>query len=128
MEFWTNLTRILERGLFDGVLIADSLGTNDVYGRTIEAALRRGIHVPKNDPLLSVSAMASMTKLLGFGITGNAIHEPPYAFARRMTTLDHLTQGRIGWNIVTDHSESGARAGAIRPAARAAPRPGRPGR
>ncbi|MDO9711497.1 LLM class flavin-dependent oxidoreductase [Paracraurococcus lichenis] len=110
LEFWTNLARILERGLFDGVFIADSLGTNDVYGGSIEAALRRGIHVPKNDPLLSISAMAAVTKHLGFGITSNAIHEPPYAFARRMTTLDHLTQGRIGWNIVTGHSESGARA------------------
>ncbi|WP_421995834.1 LLM class flavin-dependent oxidoreductase [Roseococcus sp.] len=110
LEFWTDLARTLERGLFDGIFTADSLGTNDVYGGTLDGALRGGIHVPKNDPLLSVSAMALVTEHLGFGVTSNAIQEPPYAFARRMTTLDHFTKGRIGWNIVTGHSASGARA------------------
>ncbi|MBS7813659.1 LLM class flavin-dependent oxidoreductase [Roseococcus pinisoli] len=110
LEFWTDLARILERGLFDGIFTADSLGTNDVYAGTLDGALRGGIHVPKNDPLLSLSAMALVTEHLGFGVTSNAIQEPPYAFARRMTTLDHLTKGRIGWNIVTGHSASGARA------------------
>ncbi|MDB5414886.1 MAG: putative bacterial luciferase-like protein alkanesulfonate monooxygenase [Rubritepida sp.] len=110
LEFWTGLARTLERGLFDGMFTADSLGTNDVYGGSLDAALRGGVHVPKNDPLLSISAMALVTEHLGFGVTSNAIQEPPYAFARRMTTLDHLTKGRIGWNIVTGHSASGARA------------------
>ena len=110
LEYWTHLARVLERGLFDGMFLADSVGTNDVYGGSLDASLRGGIHVPKNDPILSIAAMALVTEHLGFGVTSNAIHEPPYAFARRMSTLDHLTRGRVGWNIVTGHSESGARA------------------
>lgn len=54
--------------------------------------------------------MAHATRHLGFGVTSNANNEPPYAFARRMSTLDHLTDGRIGWNIVTGYAKSSARA------------------
>jgi long-chain alkane monooxygenase len=65
--------------------------------------------VPVNDPLLLVSAMAHVTEHLGFGITASTSFEHPYPFARRMSTLDHLTKGRIGWNIVTSYLDSGAR-------------------
>jgi FMN-dependent oxidoreductase (nitrilotriacetate monooxygenase family) len=60
--------------------------------------------------LLLVPAMALVTQNLGFGVTVNLSYEPPYAFARRMTTLDHLTNGRIGWNIVTGYLDSAAKA------------------
>jgi FMN-dependent oxidoreductase (nitrilotriacetate monooxygenase family) len=66
--------------------------------------------VPVNDPTLLVPAMAAVTQHLGFGVTANLTYEPPYAFARRMSTLDHLTGGRIGWNIVTGYLDSAARA------------------
>jgi alkanesulfonate monooxygenase SsuD/methylene tetrahydromethanopterin reductase-like flavin-dependent oxidoreductase (luciferase family) len=52
--------------------------------------------------------MATVTRHLGFGVTMNLSYEPPYAFARRMSTLDHLTEGRIGWNIVTGYLDSAA--------------------
>jgi long-chain alkane monooxygenase len=54
--------------------------------------------------------MASVTENLGFGVTANLSYEPPYGFARRMSSLDHLTDGRIGWNIVTGYLDSAARA------------------
>lgn len=57
-----------------------------------------------------VSAMAAVTKGLGFGVTVNVHAEDPYIFARRLSTLDHLTDGRIGWNIVTGYLDSAARA------------------
>ncbi len=44
-----------------------------------------------------------MTENLGFGVTSNLSFEPPYPFARRMSTLDHLTNGRVGWNVVTGY-------------------------
>lgn len=110
IEYWTDLARTLERGLFDGLFIADIIGVYDVYQRSIDLTLRESIQLPVNDPLLLVSAMAAATKNLGFGITSNLSYEPPYLFARRMSTLDHLTRGRIGWNIVTGYLESGARA------------------
>ncbi|MBI5161062.1 MAG: LLM class flavin-dependent oxidoreductase [Micrococcales bacterium] len=109
LEYWTELAKLLETGAFDGIFIADVLGTYDVYGGTNEAAIRNGAQVPVNDPLMLVSAMALVTEHLGFGITAGTAYEHPYPFARRMTTLDHLTQGRIGWNVVTGYLPSAAR-------------------
>jgi long-chain alkane monooxygenase len=109
IRYWTALARLLERGLFDGIFIADVLGIYDVYGGGPEAALRSGAQVPVNDPLLVVPAMAAVTENLGFGVTVATSFEHPYAFARRMSTLDHLTDGRVGWNIVTGYLESAAR-------------------
>ena len=110
LDHWTGLARLLERGLFDGLFLADVLGLYDVYGGTPDAALRAGVQVPLLDPLLLVPAMAAATQHLGFGVTCNLAYEPPYLFARRMSTLDHLTEGRIGWNIVTGYLDSAARA------------------
>jgi long-chain alkane monooxygenase len=109
IRYWTELAQLLERGLFDGIFIADVLGIYDVYGGGPEAALRSGAQVPVNDPLLVVPAMAAVTQNLGFGVTVATSFEHPYAFARRMSTLDHLTNGRVGWNIVTGYLESAAR-------------------
>lgn len=109
LGYWTDLARLLERGHFDGLFIADVLGTYDVYGASNEAAIRHGAQVPVNDPILLVSAMAAVTEHLGFGITAGTAYEHPYPFARRMTTLDHLTQGRVGWNVVTGYLPSAAR-------------------
>jgi len=110
LSYWTELAKTLERGLFDGVFLADVLGVYDVFGGRPDAALRHGVQVPVGDPLMLVPAMAAVTKNLGFGVTVNLSYEPPYGFARRMTTLDHLTEGRIGWNIVTGYLDSAARA------------------
>jgi len=110
LEHWTDLARLLERGLFDGLFLADVLGIYDVYGGGPDAALRGAVQVPLLDPLMLVPAMAAATEHLGFGVTCNLAYEPPYLFARRMSTLDHLTKGRIGWNVVTGYLDSAARA------------------
>ncbi len=110
LDYWTGLARLLERGLFDGLFLADVLGVYDVYGGSPAAALHGGVQVPLLDPLLVVPAMAAATTHLGFGVTSNTAYEAPYLFARRMSTLDHLTGGRIGWNIVTGYLDSAARA------------------
>jgi len=109
LSYWTELAQLLEQGTFDGIFIADVLGTYDVYGGSNEAAIRHGAQVPVNDPILLVSAMAAATKNLGFGITAGTAYEHPYPFARRMSTLDHLTKGRVGWNVVTGYLPSAAR-------------------
>ncbi|MDH0731638.1 LLM class flavin-dependent oxidoreductase [Pseudomonas sichuanensis] len=110
LDYWTNLARLLERGLFDGLFIADIVGTYDVYGQSLDVTLKESIQLPVNDPLLLVSAMASATRHLGFGLTANLTYEAPYLFARRLSTLDHLSNGRVGWNIVTGYLDSAARA------------------
>lgn len=109
LGYWTDLARLLEAGRFDGIFIADVLGTYDVYGGSDVAALRQGAQIPVADPLLLVSAMAAVTTHLGFGITTGTGFEHPYPFARRLSTLDHLTNGRIGWNVVTGYLPSAAR-------------------
>ncbi|MCB8877012.1 LLM class flavin-dependent oxidoreductase [Acidisoma silvae] len=109
LSYWTDLARILERGKFDALFMADVLGTYDVYGGNTDHALREGAQIPLNDPMLTVSAMAAVTEHLGFGVTCTLSYEPPFTFARRMSTLDHLTKGRVGWNIVTGYLDSAAR-------------------
>jgi FMN-dependent oxidoreductase (nitrilotriacetate monooxygenase family) len=109
LTYWTELAKLLERGTFDGIFIADVLGTYDVYGGSNEAAIRHGAQVPVGDPLMLVSAMALVTEHLGFGVTAGTAYEHPYPFARRMSTLDHLTKGRVGWNVVTGYLPSAAR-------------------
>ena len=110
LDHWVSLARALERGLFDGLFLADVLGVYDVYAGSPDAALRDAVQVPLLDPMLLVPAMAHVTRHLGFGITCNLAYEPPYLLARRFSTLDHLTNGRIGWNIVTGYLDSAARA------------------
>ena len=109
LEYWTNLARLLERGKFDALFMADVLGIYDVYKGSPSTALEHAVQVPVNDPLMPISAMAAVTEHLGFGVTCGLSYEHPYPFARRMSTLDHLTKGRIGWNIVTGYLDSAAR-------------------
>lgn len=109
LGYWTHLARVLERGLFDGVFLADVLGTYDVFEGSPAAAVRGAVQVPVLDPLLLIPAMAAVTEHLGFGVTATLSYEPPYTFARRMSTLDHLTGGRIGWNVVTGYLASASR-------------------
>jgi len=110
LQHWTQLAQLLERGLFDGLFLADILGVYDVHGGSPAAAIEHAVQVPVGDPLLLVPAMAAVTRHLGFGVTVNLSYEAPFAFARRMSTLDHLTKGRIGWNVVTGYLDSAARA------------------
>lgn len=110
LEYWTDLARELERGLFDGLFLADIVGVYDTYGGSADVTLRESVQWPINDPLLVVPAMAAATKHLSYGVTVNLSYEQPYLLARRFSTLDHLTRGRVGWNIVTGYLDSAARA------------------
>ncbi|OHT48064.1 LLM class flavin-dependent oxidoreductase [Mycobacteroides chelonae] len=109
LRYWTELARSLETGGFDLLFLADVLGAYDVYGASRDAAVVDAAQFPVNDPSLAVSAMAAVTETLGFGITLSLTYEQPYALARRLSTLDHLTEGRVAWNIVTSYLDSAAR-------------------
>jgi FMN-dependent oxidoreductase (nitrilotriacetate monooxygenase family) len=108
MDYWVHLAKTLERGKFDGLFIADVLGVYDVLNGNVDAALKHSAQVPVNDPLQLIPTMAYVTEHLGFGLTASLSFEHPYTFARRISTLDHLTKGRVGWNIVTSYLNSGA--------------------
>jgi alkanesulfonate monooxygenase SsuD/methylene tetrahydromethanopterin reductase-like flavin-dependent oxidoreductase (luciferase family) len=75
IEYWTELAQLLERGLFDGLFIADIVGVYDVYQNSVDVPLKESIQLPVNDPLLLVSAMAAVTRNLGFGLTANLTYE-----------------------------------------------------
>lgn len=109
LDYWVDYAKTAERGLLDGIFLADVFGVYDVYGNSADTALAQAIQLPNAEPTLLVSAMALVTRHLGFGITANLTYEHPYQFARRFSTLDHLSGGRIGWNIVTGYLDSGAR-------------------
>jgi len=109
LSYWTDLARLLEKGRFDGLFIADVLGIYDTYQSSGDASIRRAMQIPVHDPLMQVSAMAAATEKLTFGVTVSATYEQPYALARRFSSLDHLTDGRIAWNIVTSYLDGAAR-------------------
>lgn len=108
-DYWVELAPLLEAGGFDAIFLADVLGVYDVYQGSADAALRHAVQAPLNDPLALAPIIAGATRHLGIGVTAALTYEHPYTFARRISTLDHLTKGRIGWNIVTGYLDSAAR-------------------
>jgi long-chain alkane monooxygenase len=109
LDYWNEEARLLEAGCFDALFLADVLGTYESAPGDSADALRLAHQVPVNDPLLLVPALAQVTSQLGFAVTVSATYEPPFAHARRMSTVDHLTKGRIGWNVVTSYLDNAAR-------------------
>ncbi|OLL76872.1 flavin-dependent oxidoreductase [Pseudonocardia sp. Ae168_Ps1] len=115
LDHWADLARTAERGLIDGIFLADGLGIHDVYQGAPDAIMRAGGMFPVNDPMMMIPAMAAATSDLCFGVTANSTYEPPYLLARRFSTLDHLTDGRVSWNVVTGIQPSAARAMGVEP-------------
>ncbi|KAI9923901.1 hypothetical protein MW887_008206 [Aspergillus wentii] len=111
LSFWTDLAQLLDKANFHAMFIADTLGPYDVYKgpANVVPALASGAQFPVNDPLYLVPAMAAVTKNLVFGVTASVTYEKPYALARRLSTVDHLAEGRLAWNIVTSYLDSAAR-------------------
>src|SRR5579862_3873654 len=107
--YWQDLARLAERGKFDGIFLADIVGVYDVYRGGPAPSIVNAVQIPVNDPMMVVPVMAAVTEHIGFGVTANLTYEPPYLFARRMSTLDHLTGGRVGGNNVTGYLDSAAR-------------------
>ncbi|WP_211330624.1 LLM class flavin-dependent oxidoreductase [Halalkalicoccus subterraneus] len=108
-EYWTELARTAERGGFDAIFFADVRGIYDVYDDSREIAIERAVQTPSNHPQALVPAMAEVTDHLGFAITRSTTYTHPYQLAREFSTLDHLTDGRIAFNVVTSYLESAAR-------------------
>ncbi|KAF3400502.1 Dimethyl-sulfide monooxygenase [Talaromyces pinophilus] len=108
VHHWIELAKLLEEAKFYGIFIADVLGGHDVYkGRhNLDPAIVSGAQWPVNEPLAVVPAMAAATKNIGFGVTVATTYEQPYHLARRLSTVDHLTNGR---QIVSGYLDSAAR-------------------
>jgi FMN-dependent oxidoreductase (nitrilotriacetate monooxygenase family) len=109
LDRWRNVALTAEEANLDALFFADVLGLYDVYGGSADAALGWAVEAPANDPFMYVPALAALTERLSFVITASTTYEHPFALARRFGTLDHLSTGRIGWNIVTSYLSSAAR-------------------
>jgi FMN-dependent oxidoreductase (nitrilotriacetate monooxygenase family) len=103
LEPWIDLSQLLEKGAFDALFLADVIGTYDNYRGGRETAVREALQIPANDPMLLIPAMAHATEHLGFAFTSSVLQAHPFTFARQVSTLDHLTRGRVAWNIVTSY-------------------------
>ncbi|MFB6235377.1 MAG: LLM class flavin-dependent oxidoreductase [Halopenitus sp.] len=107
-DYWTEVARTAECGGFDAVFFADVRGIYDVYGDDRDTAIEKGVQTPANDPELVIPAMAEVTDDLGFAVTRSTTYTHPYQLAREFSTLDHLTDGRVAFNVVTSYLQSAA--------------------
>jgi FMN-dependent oxidoreductase (nitrilotriacetate monooxygenase family) len=111
IQNWIALAQKLEAAKFHAIFFADVLGGYDVYKgpANLEPTIPAAAQFPINDPLYSIPAMAAATKSIGFGVTASTTYESPYSMARKFSTVDHLSNGRVAWNIVTSYLDSAAR-------------------
>ena len=108
-DLFVEMARSLERACFDYLLLEDSSYIGESYGNSREIYLRNGIAVPRQDPSVVASLMTAATSRLGIVPTFATFAYPPYLLARLIASLDQVSAGRIGWNMVTGSSEIAAR-------------------
>jgi FMN-dependent oxidoreductase (nitrilotriacetate monooxygenase family) len=106
--FHVDFIRSLERACFDYMMIEDSSMVPDGYGGSTETELKHSLYAPKHDPVPLVPLLARATSHIGIVATMSTSFYPPFLLARTMSTLDHLTRGRVGWNIVTSSEHRAA--------------------
>jgi FMN-dependent oxidoreductase (nitrilotriacetate monooxygenase family) len=105
-EFYVDLARQLERACFDFVMLEDGSFVPDGYNDSAELYLKLPTGTPKHDPAVTIPFMAAVTKRLGLVPTLSTSEYPPFLLARLVSTLDHVSSGRAGWNVVTSRSEA----------------------
>lgn len=106
VAFWKETAKACEDALMDALFLADATGISAMGGDGVEVSIREGIHVPGLDPAIVAASILDSTTQLGFGITQSTTYDNPFTVARRLATLDHLSNGRIGWNIVMSYLPS----------------------
>ena len=107
-DYYVRIARALEDGKFHLGFFDDRLAMPDIYGADHREAVRNGVRVVKMDPVPILAAMAMGTKFLGLAATCSTTYYGPYHIARTFMTLDHMTGGRAGWNVVTSLNNSEA--------------------
>lgn len=100
VEHYVHLARTAERGKFDSVFLADSPSLRAEVGDRPAAAL---------DPVVLLTALATATSRIGLIATASTTYNEPYNLARQFASLDHISGGRAGWNVVTNTTAAAAR-------------------
>lgn len=104
--YWQHVARTMERGLFDAIFIADELAPYNNYEGSSDATVKYAVQCPVHEPSTIVPIIATATTHLGVGVTLSTAFEHPYSMVRRLSSLDHLSGGRVAWNIVSSYSKS----------------------
>jgi FMN-dependent oxidoreductase (nitrilotriacetate monooxygenase family) len=108
-QFYIEMARTLERACFDYIMIEDKLMVSETYGGSSEEGLKSGVMAPKHDPVPLAVAMGMATSRLGVVATMSTLAYPPFLMARLSSTVDSLTKGRFGWNVVTSAEDLAAK-------------------
>lgn len=107
-ELHVEFAQALERACFDYVMLEDSSMVSDAFEQSSRADLKYGLYAPKHDPVTLVPLLTAATSRIGIIATCSTSFYPPWLLARRFTTLDHLSKGRVGWNVVTSSEDRAA--------------------
>src|SRR5580704_1938209 len=107
-DLFLDLARGLERACFDYVIIEDSSMVPYTFRGSHDTYLRYAASTPKLDPAVLVSYLAQGTTHLGLIPTLSVTEYPPFLLARLVNSLDHVTEGRMGWNCVTSSNDGAA--------------------
>ena len=108
IDFWIDIARTAERGRFDTIFFADAVGMGGFMPEDFEGEIRDG-RMLLWDPAVVTPVLAKFTEHLGFVFTSSILQDHPFSFARKISTIDQLSDGRVGWNIVTSYSPNAAR-------------------
>ena len=104
--YWQHMARTMERGLFDAIFIADELAPYNNYEGSSDATVKYAVQCPVHEPSTIVPILTTATTHIGVGVTLSTAFEHPYSMVRRLSSLDHLSGGRVAWNIVSSYSKS----------------------
>jgi FMN-dependent oxidoreductase (nitrilotriacetate monooxygenase family) len=107
-DMFLDLARAIERACFDYMLLEDSIYIGETYGGTRDFYLKKGLSVPRQEPTVVATLMAAATRCVGIVPTLSTFSYPPYLTARIVGSLDQVSGGRGGWNMVTGSSDLSA--------------------
>ncbi len=107
-QIYVDLARAMERACFDYIMLEDTLMVSEAYKGTSQATLKYALQAPKHDPLPLAAIIASQTRHLGVVATMSTMAYPPFMLARLASTIDSISGGRFGWNIVTSGEDAAA--------------------
>jgi FMN-dependent oxidoreductase (nitrilotriacetate monooxygenase family) len=100
-KLYEHIAQTCERGLFDMVFFADLNYISDSFSGTMKPALRYAAQAPEHDPMPLLAWLGAVTERIGLAATFSTSNQHPFYAARMWATLDHITGGRAGWNVVT---------------------------
>ena len=98
---YEHIAKTCERGLFDMIFFADLNYISDTFQGSLAPTLRYAAQAPEHDPIPLVAWLGAVTKRIGVAATFSTSNQHPFYAARMWATLDHMTEGRAGWNVVT---------------------------